>query len=157
MRTRVPGLVAAAAIVAAGCGGSAGPGAAKPGGTRRGGTIVAQLKTAMRGATSVHLAGQLRSDGSDVDLDVSLIRSGNFAGLIESGGTKLDIVAAGQDVYIKVTSAFLKLADAPAAACTKACGKYVSEPVSAAQTITGDLSMRSLLGNLASELPGHQE
>jgi hypothetical protein len=157
MRARLPGLIVAAAIVAAGCGGSAGPGAAKPADTRSAATIVAQLKTAMRDATSVHLAGQLRSDGSDVDLDVSLIRSGNFAGLIESGGTKLDIVAAGQDVYIKVTSAFLKLADAPAAACTKACGKYVGEPVSAAQTITGDLSMRSLLGNLASELPGYQK
>jgi hypothetical protein len=153
--------MAAAAIAAAGCGGSTGA-AAKPADTpgadtRSAVTIVAQLKTAMRDATSVHLAGQLRNDGSDVDLDVSLIRSGGFSGLIEGGGTKLDIVAAGQYVYIKVTSAFLRLAHAPAAACTRTCGKYVGEPASAAQTITGDLSMPSLIGNLASELPSFQK
>jgi hypothetical protein len=167
MRTRAPGVIVAAAIVLAGCGGNgggtagpdgaAGSAAARPADTRSAATIVSQLKAAMGHASSVHLAGQLRSRGTDVDLNVSLIRSGAFSGLITSGTTKLDIVAAGDDVYVKVTSAFLKLAHAPAAACSHACGKYVAEAASGAQAITGDFSMSSLLGNVTSELPSYQK
>ena len=167
MRTRARGMIAAAAVVLAGCGGTAGgtagaggaagSAAARPPDTRSAAVIVTQLKAAMSHASSVHLAGQLRSHGTAVDLDVSLIRSGAFAGLIKSGATKLDMVAAGHDVYIKVTSAFLKLADAPAAASAQACGKYVAEPASEAEAITGDLEMSSLLGNVTSALPSYQK
>ena len=163
MRTGAPGVIAAVAVVLAGCGGSAGgtagagSAAARPPDTRSAAVIVTQLKAAMSHASSVHLAGQLRSHGTAVDLNVSLIRSGAFSGLIKSGATKLDMVAAGQDVYIKVTSAFLKLAHAPAAACAQACGKYVAEPASEAEAITGDLEMSSLLANVTSALPSYQK
>lgn len=166
MRTGAPGVIAAAAVVLAGCGGSAGgtagaaaagSAAGRPPDTRSAAVIVTQLKAAMSHASSVHLAGQLRSHGTAVDLNVSLIRSGAFSGLIKSGATKLDMVAAGQDVYIKVTSAFLKLAHAPAAACAQACGKYVAEPASEAEAITGDLEMSSLLANVTSALPSYQK
>jgi hypothetical protein len=158
----MPAVIAGGAIVLAGCapgpGGTPGAGSAPAGAadTRSAATIVTQLKAAMSHATSVHLTGQLRSHGSEVDLNVSMIRSGALAGLIESGATKLDIVADGRTVYIKVTSAFLKLAQAPAAACSRACGKYVTEPATQAAAITGDFSMSSLLAGVASELPSYR-
>lgn len=156
---RMAVALAAAALVLAGCGGSGAGGGStatpKPADTRSAATIITQIKAAMSSASSVHMTGKLRSNGSAVSLDVALIRSGAFSGVIESGGTRLNIVDTGKRVYIKVTSAFLKLAHAPAAVCRQACGKYVAAPASEGKTITGDFSMSKLLGNVSGALPSY--
>jgi hypothetical protein len=157
---RMAAALAAAAMVLAGCGGSGGSGAGsgrtatpKPADTRSAATIVTQVKAALRSASSVHMAGKLRSKGTAVGLDISLIRSGGFSGFIQSGGTELNIVNTGKRVYIRVTSAFLKIAHAPAGVCKRVCGKYIAAPPSEAKTITGDFSMSELLGSVSGALP----
>jgi hypothetical protein len=147
----------AAAIALAGCGGSAGPAKAgspaKTADSRTAATIIAQLKTAVKAAKSVHVAGTVRESGRTDSLDISLTRSGDLSGFIESAGTKLEIIDAGHVAYIKVTSAFLKLAHGPASICQKLCGKYVAADASDGKKIVGDLSMSKLLGELTDSMP----
>jgi len=151
MRLRAPFAAAAVLIAVTGCGGGAG--AVKPAGPPPAATIIAQLKTAIREARSVHMTGEVRNGGSTVSLDMSLTRVGGMSGSIGSAGTKLDIIGVGHLAYIKVTGAFLKLAHAPATECPNACGKYVATSASAAAAIIGDLSMSKLLGDVSDSLP----
>ncbi len=113
------------------------------------------MKTALIEATSVHLAGNLRSNGTAVGLDVSMNRSGAFTGSIDNEGTRLELVDTGKHVYVKVTSAFLKLSGAEASACQRACGKFVAAPAGLAKSIGGDLTMEKLLGNVRQALPSY--
>jgi hypothetical protein len=56
-------------------------------------------------------------------------------------------------VYIKANSDFLKIARVPTTLCPKLCGKYMEAPASQAKTMTGDISMSKLFGDLLSSLP----
>lgn len=166
---RTPVLLAAVVIAASGCGGSAGlspssrstststssSSPSETAATRSAATIISQMKTAMLDARSVHLAGNLRSHGTAVGLDVSMDRSGAFSGSIDNEGTRLDIVDTSKRVYVKVTSAFLKLSGAQASACQRACGKFVAAPAGLANSIGGDLTMEKLLGNVRQALPSY--
>jgi hypothetical protein len=150
---RTPVLLTTAAVVLSGCGGGAGP--PETAGAQSAAIIVSQMKTAMLDATSVHLAGNLRSDGTAVGLDIAMDRSGAFSGSIDSAGTRLDIVDTSKRVYVKVTSAFLRLSGAPASACQRACGQFVAAPAALAQSIGGDFTMAKLLGSVRQALPSY--
>jgi hypothetical protein len=154
MRMRIraaAGLAVAAIMTLAGCGGSSA--SAKPADSRTAATIIGQMKAAMNDATSVHLTGSVAHAGSTVGIDVSLTRTGGLAGSVGSGGVTLDLIKTGDLIYIEANSAFLKLAHEPATLCPKLCGKYVAVPASQAATMTGDLSMSKLFGDLLGSLP----
>jgi hypothetical protein len=154
MRPGARVLAAVAVIALAGC--ASGPAQpASPAQTpdsRTAAALIAGLKTAMAGARSVHVAGQVAEGGSADHLDLALTRS-SLAGTVESAGTALDIIDPGNLVYIKVTSAFLKLAHAPASVCHRVCGKYVTTSVSQSKQIVGNLTMSGLLRELSDSLP----
>jgi hypothetical protein len=151
MRIRVAAGLAVAAMALAGCGATTV--SAKSTDSRSAATIIGQMKTAMNDATSVHLAGAVAHSGSTVGINVSLTRSGDLAGSIGTGGVTLDLVEAGHLVYIKANSDFLKIARVPTTLCPKLCGKYMEAPASQAKTMTGDISMSKLFGDLLSSLP----
>jgi hypothetical protein len=120
--------------------------------SRTAAAIITDLKTALAGARSVHVAGDVAEDGSTDHLNLALTRSG-LSGSIESAGTTLDIIAPGPLAYIKVTSAFLALTHAPAGACHRICGKYVATSASQGKKIIGDLTMSGLIKELSDSLP----
>ncbi|HEY7145177.1 MAG TPA: hypothetical protein VH637_13110 [Streptosporangiaceae bacterium] len=160
MRTGAIVLAAGAAIALAGCGGSSGPAssvasatAAPANGKLTADAIIAQLKTAMKNANSVHVAGTVTDSGTSDSLDLAMTTAGSLSGTISSAGTKLEIIEAGSTAYIKVTNGFLKLAHAPAGVCAKFCGKYVATSQADSKQITGDLSLTKLLQQITQSMP----
>jgi hypothetical protein len=154
--------VAIATAALAACGGSAAPSQSAPsaaGSTpsvvpRSAAAAVAQMKTAMRAATSVHLTGSLSgTGGKTIGLNVGLVRSGGFAGTVTEGGATLGIVNAGGKVYIKATRAFLAALNVPAAVCSVMCGKYVAMSSAQGGALAGELDMPQLLRSITAKLP----
>jgi hypothetical protein len=147
-------LAAAAVVALAGCsdGPARPPGPATTADSRTAAALIAGLKTALSGARSVHVAGDVTEGGSTDHLDLALTRSA-LSGSIESAGTTLEIIDPGNLAYIKVTSAFLRLAKAPASACQRVCGKYVATSASQGKKIIGNLTMSGLLNELSDSLP----
>ncbi|HEY7145176.1 MAG TPA: hypothetical protein VH637_13105 [Streptosporangiaceae bacterium] len=148
--------LAAVAVALSGCGGSA----AAPSGQGASGTArspaatVAAMKTAVRQARSVHLAGALSgAGGNTVSLNLGLVRSGGFSGTVSQGGVPETIINAGGRVYIKATRAFLAQLHVPAAVCSLMCGKYVAMPRDKSNALAGQLSMPAMLGSLTGKLP----
>jgi hypothetical protein len=148
------GLVAVAALLLAGCGSSASsasPGS--PSSARPAGATVAQMKSAVNAARSVHLDGVLRNSGRAVGLDIGLIRSGEFSGTITDNGVPLMLTDAGGKLYVKATPAFLKQLKVSAALCSLMCGKYVELTSAQSQALAGNFTMQKLLASLTGNLP----
>jgi len=114
---------------------------------------VAQMKTAVNAASSVHLDGVLHDGGRTVALDIGLVRSGGFAGTIAGNDVPLTLIDAGGKVYVKATPAFLRELRVSSAVCSLMCGKYVELTSAQTSALAGDFTMRTLLGSLTGALP----
>lgn len=142
----------------AACGSSAshpasGAGTAGSGAPRSTAQLVAQMKTAVRDAASMHLAGRVSSSGRATALDLSVLRAGDLAGSITQNGVPLELIGAGGKVYVKATPAFLRELRAPAGVCAVMCGKYVQMSGAAASQLAGSLNMASLTQAFVTGLP----
>ncbi len=98
----------------AGCGGSSssGNGVADKSPTE----IVAAAKAAADTARSVHVSGSLVSGGTPITLDIDLIAGKGGRGKLSENGLAFELVAIGNTVYIKGSSAFYKHIGGKAAA-----------------------------------------
>ncbi len=117
MRTLSAGLVLAAVLFAAGCGGSSGGGG---GSSRASGeasksaeAVVADASKAAQDAGSFHMAGTIHGVSSDlgtggVGLDLSVVRDKGATGTLTVGGADVDLVVAGNSGYMRADSAFWK-------------------------------------------------
>jgi hypothetical protein len=114
---------------------------------------VAQMKTAVHAASSVHISGLLRRDGRAVGLNIGLIRSGGFSGTITDNGLPVTLIDTGGKVYVKATPAFLKQLRISAALCSIMCGKYVELTSAQSAALAGNLTMQNLLAPLSGMLP----
>lgn len=142
------GLAAVGAVLLAGCGSS--ESSAPP---RTLTATVAQMKSAVNAANSVHLDGVLRSSGKAVGLDIGLIKSGEFSGTITDNGLPLTLTDTGGKLYVKATPAFLKQLKVSAALCSLMCGKYVELTTAQSEALAGNFTMRKLLASLTGRLP----
>jgi hypothetical protein len=120
MRTLSAGLVLAAVLFAAGCGGSNGGG--NGGSSQESGlaaesasAVVADASKAAQDASSFHMAGTIHSSsggvfGSNaVELDLSIVRGKGATGSVTAaGGAKVDLIVAGNSGYMRASSAFWK-------------------------------------------------
>jgi hypothetical protein len=148
------GLAAAGAMLLAGYGSSASfASSASSAPPRSPAATVAQMKSAVNAASSVHLAGVLRDGGRAVGLDIGLIRSGEFAGTITDNGVPLILTDAGGKIYVKATPAFLKELKVSPALCSLMCGKYVELTAAQSAALAGDFTMQKLLASLTGKLP----
>ncbi len=142
-------------LAACGSGGGSGSGtatatASPPAAT----TLAKQARAAVQAAKSVHIAGTLKESGRTLGVDLSLTRSAGLAGRLSVNGASFYVLSTHGSAYIKVTSAFLRLAKLPSAACSLVCGKYLKVPTSEAGSLTGGLSMADVLGT-AGAATGH--
>ena len=107
MRASALALVLAAAVLA-GCGGS--HESAKPNSeaSKPPERVLADAKRAATSAGSVHVAGNIRSNGTPITLDLSMVRDKGAKGSMTTNGLEFDLVRIGDAVYIKGSDEFYK-------------------------------------------------
>jgi hypothetical protein len=147
-------VAAGGAVLLAGCGAPpAVHAAALSSASRSPSQTVAQMRQAVRAASSVHLSGVLSNGGKPIGLNLGLIRSGEFSGTLTQNGIPLTVIDAGGKAYVKATAAYLRELRAPAAVCSVMCGKYVEVTPAQARSLSGSLSMSALLSSFSGKLP----
>jgi hypothetical protein len=130
-------VVLAASLAAAAC-------SSAPAGSKTAAQLIPEIVAAAESATSAHITGSGTEGAQTIDLDVSFSGS-SAAGTVGSNGTSFYFLSLNGKTYIKLDAAFLKVANAPASACAKVCGKYVEIPAAEASQVTGALSLHKLL------------
>lgn len=106
MRAAPLALVAAAAALLAGCGGSGTKSngeAAKPPAQ-----VVADAKQAAIDASAVHVSGKITSSGSPLSLDLTLVRGKGGKGSLTENGLAFELVRLDGKAYIRGSDAFYK-------------------------------------------------
>lgn len=134
------GVLLALAVAIAGCGGSDSSGngvASKPPNE-----ILAAAKSAAESASSVHVAGMLRSGTTPLTLDMNLASGRGGRGRISENGLSFEVIVVNDTVYIKGNSAFYSHFGAGAAAQLFQ-GKWLKAPAS-----SGELASLASLTNL---------
>jgi hypothetical protein len=135
-------LVALAAAVSGGCGGSSGNGVASKTPTE----IVAATKAAADSASSVHVSGSVVSGGTPITLNLHLVQGKGGAGQISEGGLSFELIETEGTVYIKGSPAFYSHF-AGSAAAQLLEGKWLKAPASNSSfaSVTSLTDLRSLL------------
>jgi hypothetical protein len=134
MRSSVPALLAAAALLA-GCGGS-GKGSTPT--TTNGETskpasqVLEDAKNAATSATSLHVGGHIVSGGTPLTLDLSIARGKGAKGKMATNGLGFDLVRIGDKVYIRGSDAFYQKF-AGAAVAQLLHGKWLQAPATTGQ------------------------
>ena len=136
-------LAGGAVMIVTGCGSSP---AMQPAASK----LLTSMQDSVRGAESVHISGRLTSNGVPVAVDLGVHRDGDMAGTISQNGAAFNVIGVDGKVFVQATPAFLREMGAPARACAVVCGKWVQLPPEQAGQLTGDLSMTSMTGLLAS-------
>jgi hypothetical protein len=136
-RVSVPAVVLAAGLAVAAC-------SSAPAGSQTAAKLIPQVVASADGATSVHLAGSGLDGSQTVVMNMSF-SSGALSGTVGVNGKILYILSVDGKTYIKIDAGFLQVANAPASACAKYCGKYVEFPAATASQITGSLSLHQIL------------
>jgi hypothetical protein len=109
----VTGILLALAVAAlGGCGGSSGNGVASKSPTE----IVAAAKTAVDGASAVHVSGSTVTGGSPITLDLSLVTGKGGRGRLAENGLSFEVIEIDNTIYISGSSAFYTHFAGPAAA-----------------------------------------
>ncbi len=132
-------MLALAALIA-GCGGgsSSGNGVASKSPSQ----ILAAAKSAAESASSVHVAGALRSGGTPLTLDMDLVSGHGGRGQISEGGLSFELIVVDGTVYIKGSPAFYSHFGG-SAAVQLFRGKWLKAPVTG-----GELASLASLTNL---------
>jgi hypothetical protein len=129
---------------------------ASPAAGRSAPAIIAQMKAAVRSASSMHMTGELADSGHPVGLNVNVLRVGGLDGTIIENGVPLSLIGAGGKFFIRATRPFLRELHA-SSVCSVMCGKWVQMSGPQAGQLTGSLSMASLTRSLISELPSFRK
>jgi hypothetical protein len=108
-----------------------------------------QVKTAMKNATSFHIAAVVTQGGSKVSVNMSMTRSGDMSGTMSVNKRPVNVLVTQGHAYLKVTSGLLKSQNLPTAACTLICGKYLKVPASQAKSMLNGMDMSSFLGQVS--------
>jgi hypothetical protein len=113
MRVSALALVLAS-IALAGCGGQSS--SAKPNGeaSKPADRVFADAIAAATSASSVHVSGSIRSNGTAINLDLSMVKGKGATGSMSTNGLEFDLVRIGDTVYIRGSDAFYKRYAPPA-------------------------------------------
>lgn len=136
----------AAALLAA-CGGSG------SGSGPKAGTLIPQMQSAVAQAQSVRMTGNIIENGQHLVVDLTFVKPTALAGTFSQGSKSFTILATRGKAYFKVDQKFLAAEGAPAALCSTLCGKYVLLPGSQASSMTSQLSLSGLYGQVFHKFP----
>jgi hypothetical protein len=70
--------------------------------------VLADAKAAATNASSAHVSGSIRSEGTPITLDLSTVRGKGARGSMSTSGLKFDLVRIGDTLYIRGSDEFLK-------------------------------------------------
>lgn len=135
-------VIAVTALLAAGCGGGSGSGSGSPPSAT---ALAQQLRTAIKGATSVHVSGVVTQHGQTIHMDLGLTKAGGMSGTLSVGSAPVTILATGGKVYMKMTASALKAMNLPTTACAIVCNKYLVLSAADAKGMTGNMGWGELL------------
>ncbi|HKN63348.1 MAG TPA: hypothetical protein VJV76_03350 [Gaiellaceae bacterium] len=107
MRALVLTLVLTALLVA-GCGSSGKSGKSNGEESKPAARVLADAKAAATSASSAHVSGSIRSEGTPITLDLSTVRGKGAKGSMSTSGLKFDLVRIGDTLYIRGSDEFLK-------------------------------------------------
>jgi len=122
--------VVLAAILLAGCGGSAGTNGEA---SKSPSQILSDVKQAAVGASSVRIAGNIVSSATPISLDLTLVKGKGATGSVTEKGLGFKLIRIGNEIYIQGSDAFLKHFAGAAASLLK--GKWLK-----ASATTGQLA-----------------
>jgi hypothetical protein len=127
----------------AGCGSSG-----KSSGSEPAGQVLTSVRSEAKAAKSVHISGSVKQGSTTITLNMSF-DGPDFFGTVQEGAANVDMLALSGKIYVKLTSAFLKVAKLPssvlATVCAKYCGRYVELPAADAAQLTGNVGMTQLV------------
>lgn len=112
--------------------------------------LVRSMQSAVRGASSVRIGGQLTQNGTVLSVDLGLRRNGDMTGVIIQDGAPAQIVAVAGRIYVQATPGFLQQVQAPGGSCAVVCGRWIQLTLAEAERVTGDLSMTNFVRPLTS-------
>lgn len=147
-RAAVPAVLAACLLVTA-CGASSSSQSVG----RTVADILPRIQSAVKSASSVHMAGTATDGSQQIRFDLSFYGKSELSGTITENGGGFSVLTVNGKSYIRASTAFLRFARAPSAACATICGKYIELPGSDARQITGSLSMSDLSRQAFARLP----
>jgi hypothetical protein len=126
--------LAAAAVLLAGCGGHK----SNDNGIESKSIpeIVSAVKTAAKGASSVHLAGTVNDSGKSLRLDLHLVAGKGGQGTMAENGFTVQIVRIGDKAYFKGDKAFWSHFGGAAAAALFD-GKWIEAPANGSSQLAG--------------------
>jgi hypothetical protein len=98
-------------------------------------------------ALSVHVDGV--EPDNNLPVNLSIDTAGDLSGTVVLDGASTEIIEVGGKVYVKLTPGILRQYNAPAAACSTACGRWIKLSPSQASLLAGPYTMSSLSGDVA--------
>jgi hypothetical protein len=152
MRTRrllrTVSTIALATVALAGCGGASSNGIESKSASE---IVTEALKTA-ESAKSVHLSGTVASSGTHVGLDMEILKGTGAKGTISEGTLTLQLIRAGENLYLKGNSEFFEHFGGPEAAKLLQ-GKWLKAPANSSELESlGELTdMHKLLSSIGNE------
>jgi len=119
------------------------------------------VKTAMQGASAVHVKGSITDSGTKIAVDVQLNKDGSASGTIAAGGPNIPIVLANKVIYLQFTPDVMKAngIDAASAAGQKLANKWVPSTSklmagsNLATSVQPFLDYNQFIGALAQNMP----
>lgn len=137
-------LLAAAAVLQAGCGGSSSSSEA----SKSASAILADARHAADSAGSVHVAGTIHDAGQTIGVDLKVTGQGG-GGTMTIQGARVDIIRSGQSVYLRAPAAFYEKVGAGKAAGQLLDGRWLKAPASTPDF--RDLAQLTDLGQFVSQ------
>jgi hypothetical protein len=106
--------------------------------------LLRKVGAAVRAARSMHVSGALQQGGKVMGVNFGLTRSGGFSGRISENGAAFTMQISHGRTYLKISSAFLRMAHLPATVCSRFCGKYLEYSAAQAHALVANLNMISI-------------
>jgi hypothetical protein len=106
MRTGVPAVLVASAVLLAGCGGSGSKSNGEASNAPK--QVVADALKAAVGANGVHVSGSIVSSGTALTLDLRIVKGKGGTGQMSQQGLSFQLIRVGDKAYIKGSDAFWK-------------------------------------------------
>jgi hypothetical protein len=158
----VLGTTTLVALAACGTNSSSGTAAAATTTTAAPAAVMNQVKTAINGASAVHIKGNVTDSGNTVSLDLQLNKDGSASGTLGEGGMNIPIIATKTADYLQFTTDLMKSSGVTA---TSAAGKLMlnkwvpsTSPLMAGSDMVSSikplLDYTSFISTLASQIAG---
>lgn len=151
MRVTAAALVLTAALLA-GCGSSGTTAKANDEASKTAAQVLADAKAAATSASSAHVSGSIKSNGTPTTLDLTTARNKGAKGSMSTNGLRFDLVRVGDTLYIRGSDEFYKHF-AGSAVAQLLHGKWLKAPATHGQleSIAPLTSISALFAGISSQ------